>query len=148
MPNKCNSHLQGEKLASSDAYGVVKIWDIRSLQVLAIIDMGPHPMNRVAFDPASSVVATASNDGVVHIYNIERMKSSVLSGHEDAVQMVMFDRNQFVIFNPWKLPWNWIAFYQNSFVISPGSLYHLIRRDYGRLANEPFTSNPIASLKQ
>ena len=28
-------------------------------------------------------------------------------------------RIQFVIFNPWKLPWNWIAFYQNSFVISP-----------------------------
>ena len=27
---------------------------------------------------------------------------------------------QFVIFNPWKVTWNWIAFYQNSFVISPG----------------------------
>ena len=55
---------------------------------------------------------------------------------------------QFVIFNPWKLPWNWISFYQNSFVASPGLLYHLIRRDYGRLANEAFTSNPIVSLKQ
>ena len=55
---------------------------------------------------------------------------------------------QFVIFNPWKLPWNWIAFYQNSFAISPGLLYHLIRGDYGRLVNEAFTSNPIVSLKQ
>ena len=55
---------------------------------------------------------------------------------------------QFVIFNPWKVPWNWMAFYQNSFVISPGSLYHLIRRDSGQLANEAFTSNPIVSLKQ
>ena len=27
---------------------------------------------------------------------------------------------QFVIFNSWKLPWNWIAFYQNPFIISPG----------------------------
>ena len=26
---------------------------------------------------------------------------------------------QFVIFNLWKIPWNWIAFYQNSFVLSP-----------------------------
>ena len=26
---------------------------------------------------------------------------------------------QFVIFNPWKVPWNWIAFYQNL-------LYHLV----------------------
>ena len=55
---------------------------------------------------------------------------------------------QFVIFNPWKVPWNWIAFYQNSFVISPGLLYHLIRRNTGRLANEAITSNPIVSWKQ
>ena len=27
-------------------------------------------------------------------------------------------------------------------------LYHLIRRDYGRLANEALMSNPIVSLKQ
>ena len=43
---------------------------------------------------------------------------------------------QFVIFN------------QNSFVIPPGLLYHLIRRDSGRLANESFTSNLIVSPKQ
>ena len=46
--------------------------------------------------------------------------------------------HQFVIFNPWKVPWNWIAFYQNSFVISPVLLYHLVRRDTGRLENEAF----------
>ena len=40
------------------------------------------------------------------------------------------------------------AFSQNSFVISPGLLYHLIRRDSGRLANDAFTSNPIVSSKQ
>ena len=66
----------------------------------------------------------------------------------------IFSRNtwlfQFVIFNPWKFPWNWEAFSQNSFVISSGLLwlYHLIRRDSGRLANEAFTSNAIVSLKQ
>ena len=53
--------------------------------------------------------------------------------------------NQFVIFNPWKVLWSWIAFSQNSFVISPGLLYHLIRRNNGWLANEVFTSNPIVS---
>ena len=41
---------------------------------------------------------------------------------------------QFVIFNPWKVPWNWIVF-----SASPGLLYHLIRRDTRWLANEPFT---------
>ena len=55
---------------------------------------------------------------------------------------------QFVIFNPLKTPWNWIAFSQNSFVILPGLSYHLIRRDSGRLANEAFTSSTIVSSKQ
>ena len=55
---------------------------------------------------------------------------------------------QLVIFSPWKVPWDWIVFSQNSFVISPGSLYHLIKRDTGRLANEAFTSNPIVSSKK
>ena len=31
---------------------------------------------------------------------------------------------------------------------SPGLLYHLIRRDTGRLANEAFTSNFIVSSRQ
>ena len=41
-----------------------------------------------------------------------------------------------------------MAFSQNYFVVSPGLLYHLIRRDSARLANEAFTSNPIVSSKQ
>ena len=53
-----------------------------------------------------------------------------------------------VISSPWKAQWNWTAFSQNSFVILPGLLYHLIRRDSGRLANETFESCPIVSLKQ
>ena len=64
------------------------------------------------------------------------------------ITFLIFLASQFVIFNPWKDPWNWIAFYQNSFVISSGLLYHLIRRDSGRLANEDVTSNPIVSSKQ
>ena len=55
---------------------------------------------------------------------------------------------QFVIFNPWKFSWNWTAFSQNSIVISPRLLYHPIKRDTGRLANEAFSSNPIVSSNQ
>ena len=55
--------------------------------------------------------------------------------------------HQFVIFNPLKVPWNWIAFYQNSCYIT-WLLYQLIRGDTGRLANEVFTWNPIVSSKQ
>ena len=57
-------------------------------------------------------------------------------------------QTQPIISNPWKVPRNYIAFSQKSFVLSPGLLYHLIRRDSGRLANKVFTSNPIFSLKE
>ena len=53
-----------------------------------------------------------------------------------------------VTFNPWKVSWNWIVFSQNCFAISPGFLYHLIRRYTGRPGNEAFTSNRIVSSKQ
>ena len=56
--------------------------------------------------------------------------------------------SQFVIFNPWNIPWNWIALSQNYLVKSAGLLDHLTRRDTGRLVNEDFTSNPIVSSKQ
>ena len=50
----------------------------------------------------------------------------------------------FVIFNPWKVPWNWTTFYWNSSFMSPG----LIRDKTEGLANETCFSNPIISLKQ
>ena len=54
----------------------------------------------------------------------------------------------FLIFNPWKAQWKWIAVTQNSFIVSPGLLYHLTRGDTGRLVNEIVSSNPIDSLKE
>ena len=55
---------------------------------------------------------------------------------------------QLVIFNPWKFSWNWIIFCQNSLVMPPGLLYHLIRRDIEGLAKETLTSNSIVYSKQ
>ena len=54
----------------------------------------------------------------------------------------------FLIFNPWKALWKLIAVTQNSFIVSPGLLYHLTRGDTGRLVNEIVPSNPIDSLKE
>ena len=45
-------------------------------------------------------------------------------------------------------PMELIAFSQNSFVISPGLLHDLIRRENKLLANEAFMSNTIVFLKQ
>ena len=63
----------------------------------------------------------------------------------------LFSQIQFVTFNPRKVPWNWIAFSQNSFVISRGLSYHLIRRDTGPYALDDLQillSNLVISSKQ
>ena len=55
---------------------------------------------------------------------------------------------QFVIFNPsMKSPEELNSLLSNSFVVSPGLLYHLIRRDPERLSKEAFTSNLTVSSK-
>lgn len=38
------------------------------------IDIGPHPANKVQFDPSSSVLAVACNDSIVRIYEIANGK--------------------------------------------------------------------------
>ena len=49
-----------------------------------------------------------------------------------------------VTFNPWKVLWNWIAFYRNSFVMSLG----LMREETGGLSNEAYFTNLIGILIQ
>ncbi|XP_065052779.1 sperm-associated antigen 16 protein-like [Rhopilema esculentum] len=84
---------KGDMLASCDSYGIVRLWDIRTTSVLKTLDFGPHPSNRVAFDPSTSVLAIASNDGMVKMYDIAGGNTASLTGHEDAVQDAVFDRN-------------------------------------------------------
>jgi len=91
--NHVSFNMKGDVLASCDAYGVVKLWDVKSACVMGSVDMGPHPANRVAFDAASSVLAVASNDGTVKMLDIQTLDVTQLSGHSDAVQSVIFDRN-------------------------------------------------------
>lgn len=80
-------------LASADAYGVLNIWDVRNADILTSTDIGPHSINKVAFDPGSNVVACACNDGLVKLYEIETGNVTLLTGHEDAVQTVIFDKS-------------------------------------------------------
>ena len=44
--------LQGDTLASCDSMGVVKLWDVRKNAVMVSVKVGPHPANKVAFDPS------------------------------------------------------------------------------------------------
>ena len=55
MPHKI-SLLQGDTLASCDSYGTVKLWDVRTGSPMTSFDVGPHPANRVAFDPTGTFI--------------------------------------------------------------------------------------------
>ena len=85
--------FQGDLLASADAYGHLILWDVRNCAISTKVDLGPHAINKLAFDPGSNVVACASNDGLVKVFEIENEQVTTLTGHEDAVQTVIFDRN-------------------------------------------------------
>ncbi len=84
--------LKGDRVASCDSFGVVKIWDVRTSSTVATLECGPHPANNLAFDPSGGVLAIASNDSTVRMYDIEKGKIASLSGHEDAVQCLVFDK--------------------------------------------------------
>ncbi|CAB3989769.1 sperm-associated antigen 16 -like [Paramuricea clavata] len=90
--NHCAFNLRGDTVASCDSYGVIKLWDVRTVGCLASVDLGPHPANRVSFDPSCTVLAVASNDGSVRMYEVASGKQSQLTGHEEAVQTVLFDK--------------------------------------------------------
>ena len=84
--------MQGDTVASCDAYGVVKLWDVRTVACMATVDLGPHPANRLDFDPSGTVLGVASNDGTVKMIEVATALASELTAHEDAVQSVLFDR--------------------------------------------------------
>ena len=93
--NSCNHvafNLRGDTVVSCDADGLVKLWDVRMVAELLSVDCGPHPANKCAFDRSSESLAVASDDGSIKCFSaLDGSKLCELTGHEDAVQGVVFD---------------------------------------------------------
>ncbi|XP_007259622.2 sperm-associated antigen 16 protein [Astyanax mexicanus] len=92
--HSCNSaafNALGDTIASCDSCGVVKLWDVRNVSAMVTLDTGPQPSNQVAFSPNGQMLAVASNDGSVKLVEVASLHLSSLSGHNDAVQSVIFD---------------------------------------------------------
>ena len=49
------SRMKGDTIASCDAYGIVKFWNIATSSIRLSVDVGPHPANKVAFDPTGKI---------------------------------------------------------------------------------------------
>lgn len=88
-------NIHGDTLATCDADGVVKLWDHRMVSELGSIDVGRHGANEIAFDRSGKVLAVASDDGTVKCLDVADRDNirlvHTLSGHEGAVQSVLFD---------------------------------------------------------
>ena len=56
--NSCNAatfNYQGSCIASGDADGVIKLWDLRMVAEIMTLDAGKYPANKCAFDPSGLV---------------------------------------------------------------------------------------------
>ena len=53
-------------MASCDADGVVKLWDVRNVSEAFSVSTGSKPANKIAFDPSSKSLAIVTNEGMLH----------------------------------------------------------------------------------
>ena len=107
----------GDLIASCDSDGIVKLWDVRAISERATLDCGDRAVNKVnavplmlqwcvmmwcdgavlfaccldlqvTFDRSGKVLAAASDDGEVKLFNVAELSSlGSLRGHEDSVQV-------------------------------------------------------------
>ena len=57
-------------------------------------DVGPYSANSLAFDKTGTIIAVATDEGLIRIINDSKNAvEGKLQGHEDAVQDVVFDYN-------------------------------------------------------
>lgn len=57
-------------MASVDASGIVRLWDMRTVSDRATINFGPHPGNHVTFDSTGSLLLVSSDDSKIKRYEI------------------------------------------------------------------------------
>lgn len=89
--NNARINNKGDTVASCDALGTVKIWDTRKVATMFSFEVGNFSVNKVSFDPTSSVLAMACDDHTIKMYDIATGQLTSLIGHENAVQCMAFD---------------------------------------------------------
>jgi len=68
--NKVRFSTSGDSLASCDADGIVKIWDVRNVKESNQFDTGPYSANSVSFDKSGTNLAVASDEGLIKIFSL------------------------------------------------------------------------------
>jgi len=84
---------RGDTIASCDADGITKLWDIRLVKERVTADCGKVQANALAFDKSGENIAVACDDNLVKLFDKNGTLLHTLRGHEDAVQDVLFDHS-------------------------------------------------------
>ncbi|MFE2140715.1 trypsin-like peptidase domain-containing protein [Streptomyces sp. NPDC059456] len=81
----------GRTLATAGSDRTVRLWDVSTNRVRAVLPKLAGAVQSVAFSPDARVLATASADNTVRVWDVATGKvQAVLAGHTDAVQSVAF----------------------------------------------------------
>ena len=69
--NQATFNMKGDTIVSCDSLGIVKFWDVRKVSVIETHDFGPYSANSVTFNPLSTMIVAASDDGSIKSYNLQ-----------------------------------------------------------------------------
>lgn len=86
--------INGKYVSTCDSDGIVKVWDISKVQELMTIDTGDAIAHSLCFDKSSKYIAVGCSDAEIKMINLEKGEiTSVLKGHEDAVNCVYINQD-------------------------------------------------------
>ena len=71
--------IGGQYVASSDADGLVKVWDIRSVSQLFTADIGDTSVTTCCFDKTGKYLAIGCSNGEVKMLNVQQNGEVVAS---------------------------------------------------------------------
>lgn len=90
--NSVGFNVRGDRIASCDSDGMVRVWDVRMVKEEASFDTGLASANNAVFDKSGQYLFVASEDTSVKAFNLlTKERESELKGHEDAVLDLCFD---------------------------------------------------------
>jgi len=70
--NDCAFSIGGQYVASCDADGIVKLWDIRQVSQMLTVDIGDTSVNTCVFDKTGKYLAIGCSNGEVKMLNVQQ----------------------------------------------------------------------------
>ena len=83
----------GKILASGDSDGIIKLWDVATMQNIATLDGHIDYIRCLAFSPDGKILASGNSDGTIKLWDVATMQNiATLDGHTGkyGVKSVMF----------------------------------------------------------